>query len=137
MLYGIEYIRDECKKRKIALYILERDCGFANGYLNPKRLNKIPYDRALKIAGYLNADINRIFGDKPAGLAPRDERDIAYDFDKIINKISNKKEGPVYYNGVEIDDASINFLKNAIEYALRTAKEELKVKYNPYQNESG
>lgn len=132
MLYGIEYIRDECKKKKIALYILEKDCGFANGYLNPKRLNKIPYDRALKIAGYLNVDINRIFGVKPTGLTARNERDIAYDLDKTMNKIRNKEDGPLYYNGVEIDDASINFLENAIEYALRTAKEELKVKCNPY-----
>ena len=68
-------------------------------------------------------------------LSARDERDIAKDLDRIMNEIKKGDDGPLYYNGVEIDDASINLLQNAIEYALRETKKENKVKYNPHKNQ--
>lgn len=57
MFNGVEYVREVCKKRKIPVSILEKDCGFANGYLNPKKLVKLPYERAVIIAKYLNLDV--------------------------------------------------------------------------------
>lgn len=67
-------------------------------------------------------------------LSPRDKRDIAKDLDRIMTEIKNGDDGPLYYNGTEIDDASINLLENAIEFALTQAKKENKVKYNPNKN---
>lgn len=58
MFNGVEYVRKVCKDRKIPISTLEKECGFANGYLNPKKQSKIPYDRAIKIAEYLNLDVN-------------------------------------------------------------------------------
>lgn len=90
-----------------------------------------------KISIALNCKKTDIIGidenEKPA-LTARDERDIAKDLDRIMNEIKNGDDGPLYYNGVEIDDASINLLQNAIEYALRETKKENKVKYNPNKN---
>lgn len=64
---GVEYIREVCKKNKIAISSLEKACGFANGYLNPKKASKIPYERALQIAEFMNSqgvsiDMNSILG---------------------------------------------------------------------------
>lgn len=59
---GIDYVRLLCKERNISVSRLEKDLGFANGYLNPKKLKKIPYDRAVMIADYLKGDINKILG---------------------------------------------------------------------------
>lgn len=67
-------------------------------------------------------------------LTLKDERDIAKDLDRIMGEIRRGDDGPLYYNGMEIDDASVNLLQNAIEYALRETKKENKVKYNPYKN---
>lgn len=53
----VEYVREFCKKRHIPIAVLEKECGFANGYLNPKKLMKIPYDRAVIIANYLGIDV--------------------------------------------------------------------------------
>ena len=53
-----------------------------------------------------------------------------------MNEMKKGESGPLYYNGVEIDNASLSLLENAIEYALREAKKENKVKYNPYKNKS-
>lgn len=64
MITGVEYVREECKKRGITIAQLEKDLGFSNGYLNPKKLKQIPYDRAKQIAQYLVIDINRIYDDE-------------------------------------------------------------------------
>ena len=60
MFNGVEYVRKLCKDRKIAVSKLERDCGFSNGYLNPKKVSKIPYERAVLIAKYLNVNVDDI-----------------------------------------------------------------------------
>lgn len=91
------------------------------------------------IADFFNVDMNFLLGkyepeNKDLELTARDERDIAKDLDRIMNEIKNGDDGPLYYNGIEIDDASINLLQNAIEYALRETKKENKVKYNPNKN---
>ena len=61
MFSSVEYIRHICKQRKIAIRKLEKDCGFANGYLNPKQ-KTIPYERAVIIAEYLKISVDEIFG---------------------------------------------------------------------------
>lgn len=61
MFNSVEYIRQLCKQRKIPIRQLEMDCGFGNGYLNPKQ-KKIPYERAVAIANYLNIPVEDIFG---------------------------------------------------------------------------
>ena len=53
MFSSVQYVRDLCKERKIPIRQLEQECGFANGYLNPKKMSKLPYDRAVTIAEYL------------------------------------------------------------------------------------
>ena len=90
MSNGDEYVRDICKSRKIPVSTLEKACGFSNGYLNPKKLSKIPYDRALLIADYLDVDVQNILGvATPPQLSARDERDIAKDLDNIMSKIQS------------------------------------------------
>lgn len=142
---GVEYIRDICKDNKIPVSSLEKACGFANGYLNPKKASKIPYERALQIVEFMNTygisiDLNAILGvaaideSSSAFLTKKDERDIAKDLDRIMGEIKKGNDEPLYYNGIEIDDASIGLLQNAIEYALRETKKENKVKYNPNKN---
>ena len=53
MFNRVQFIRDLCKERNIAIAKLEKDCGFSNGYLNPKKMSNISYDRAVVIADYL------------------------------------------------------------------------------------
>ena len=63
-MIGVELVRSVCKEKKIPIARLERELGFSNGYLNMK-LKKIPYDRAVQIAKYLNIDVNLILGVEP------------------------------------------------------------------------
>ena len=59
---GVEYVRDLCKQKRIAISKLEKDLGFSNGYLNPKKMDNIPYDIALLIYKYLGGDLNIMTG---------------------------------------------------------------------------
>lgn len=55
----VEYIRQLCADRKIPVSTLEKECGFANGYLNPKKApQRIPYDRAVRICQYLTIPLS-------------------------------------------------------------------------------
>lgn len=58
MFNAVEYVREICKEKGIAISQLEQECGFSNGYLNPKKLKKIPYDRAVLIAERLGLSVN-------------------------------------------------------------------------------
>lgn len=70
MFNSIQYVRDICQQRKIPISQLEKDCGFSNGYLNPKKVTKIPYDRAKIIAEYLQITVDSILNGPDAETAP-------------------------------------------------------------------
>lgn len=52
----VERIKKICKERKIPLSKMERELGFANGYISQLRKGTLPADRLMKIAEYLNED---------------------------------------------------------------------------------
>ena len=86
MFNSVEYVRELCKQRKIAVSVLEKDCGFANGYLNPKKMAKLPYERAVVIANYLGVAVDLILTGEETKNAPAvsskgdvlDEVDVAF-----------------------------------------------------------
>lgn len=66
MFNSVEFVRQVCRERGIAISQLEKECGFSNGYLNPKKMSKLPYDRAQAIGKYLNLTPERILtGEDP------------------------------------------------------------------------
>ena len=64
MFNSVEFVRNLCKQRGIAISQLEKDCGFANGYLNPKKMTKLPYDRAVRVAKYLHVTSEEVLTGK-------------------------------------------------------------------------
>ena len=138
MLYGVEYVRDMCTRKNIAISTLEKDLGFSNGYLNPKKLKKIPYDRAITISDYLGADLDRVLGvvaDKD-GFNKRDERDIAKDIDSIMEKLKSGESGPASYDGEELDPEAAELFRDELEIALKRLKIINKKKYTPKKYKS-
>ena len=130
------------EKYGVTAYKVSKATGIAGSTFSDwKNGRSVPkQDKLQKIADYFGVTIDYLMSGKeepekkgPA-LTPRDERDIARDLDRIMGEIRRGDDGPLYYNGMEIDDASVNLLQNAIEYALRETKKENKVKYNPYKN---
>ena len=70
MFNSVQYVRDICKQRGIPVSQLEKDCGFSNGYLNPKKMTKLPYDRAQTIAEYLGITAEVILTGEETEKAP-------------------------------------------------------------------
>ena len=100
----------------------------------PDKLQKIADYFGVPLSYLMNGKMDEQIKEKDPELTARDGRDIAKDLDRIMGQIQKGNDGPLYYNGVEIDQASIGLLQNAIEYALRETKKENKVKYNPNKN---
>ncbi len=132
-----EQIRDMAKNKGYSINKLEQELGFARSSINKFNKNKPSIDKLQQIADFLGVTVDCLTTGEDAAnpvLTARDERDIAKSLDHIMNEIRKGDDAPLYYNGIEIDEASLSLLQNAIEYALKETKKENKVKYNPNKN---
>ena len=50
----VDFLKQVLKERRIPLSRIERDLGFANGYIGQLKKGTFPYDRLVMIAEYLN-----------------------------------------------------------------------------------
>lgn len=131
-----ERIEELRKSTGISQGKLEKELGFSNGSISKWKNSTPKSDRLQKLADYFGVSVEYLMtgNNSEPELTPKDERDIAKDLDRIMGEIRKGNDGPLYYNGEEIGNDSINLLQNAIEYALRETKKENKEKYNPNKN---
>lgn len=54
---SVDKVKRVCKERKIPISKIERDLGFANGYIGQLRKGVLPDDRLVAIAAYLNLPV--------------------------------------------------------------------------------
>lgn len=132
-------IKELCQKQNISLNQLENELGFGKGYISKLDKSTPNATKIQQIAKRLNVSVDYLMtginlSKADEEFSARDRRDIAKDLDRIMDEIKSGQDGPLYYNGDAIDDASMALLENAIEYALKQAKKENKVKYNPHKN---
>lgn len=133
-----------CNEKGVTPYRVCKETGITTATISNWKAGRYTpkQDKMQKIAEFLGVTIEYLMTGKKkeensdAELSARDERDIKKDLDRIMEKIRSRDDGPLNYNGVEIDDASVSMLENAIEFALRETKKENKIKYNPYKNKS-
>ena len=59
---AVEKIKIICKERKIAISLLEKNCGFANGYIGQLKKGTMPADRLKKVCDFLSLDIEEMLG---------------------------------------------------------------------------
>lgn len=136
MFNGIEYIREVCNSRKIPITQLERECGFSNGYLNPKKLQKLPYDRAKKISEYLGVSLEYILNGPETEKAPapvltaKDERDIAKKLQSTLDDLENGADG-LMFDGEPLDDETRALLRDSLQNQLQMTKLLAKQKFTP------
>lgn len=66
---SVDLVKSICKERKIPISRLERDLGYANGYIGQLRKGVFPTDRLVEIANYLQVSTAYLMGEnenKPA-----------------------------------------------------------------------
>jgi transcriptional regulator with XRE-family HTH domain len=59
----VEKIKAICKERKIPISRLEKECGFANGYIGQLKKGSIPSDRLIKVSDFLGLSPSVLVGD--------------------------------------------------------------------------
>ena len=139
MFNSVQYVRDICKERKVAISQLEKACGFANGYLNPKKMSKITYDRAILIADYLGVSVEDILNGPEIKKAPtltkKDERDLAKTLESIMADLEHA--GDLMFDGDPMSDEARESMRNAIELGLKAVKLLNKETYTPKKYKKG
>lgn len=108
---SVERVKTICKERKIPLSRLERECGFANGYISQLKKGTMPEDRLRKIADYL--DVSAEF------LATGEEQGHYYTDDEareMIEFLKNNKDYKVLFDAIRtIRPSDIDSVKEFIE----------------------
>ena len=130
---SVELVKQICKDRKIPISRLEKDCGFANGYIKKLKEGKFPSDRLLTIANYLNLSTEYLLtgNNEDSSLTAKDNRDIAKDLDSIMEKLTAGEDGPASYNGEELSPEAAELFRDELEIALKRLKIINKEKYTP------
>lgn len=99
---SVERVKQLCADRKIPISRLEKELGFANGYIGQLRKGVFPDDRLLAIANYLNVQISDLIGINEKENPP------------VVSDEGNKKELLIEYinhmNQDQLDQAGA-FLK--------------------------
>lgn len=101
-------------------------------YIQNKR---VPYGETLtRLAKALNTTSDYLLTGKeesePA-INDRDKKDIEKDLKKIMDDFRDGESGPVYFDGVELDEDDMDKLEIAMRTALEIAKVKNKEKYTP------
>jgi len=80
---SVERVKALCKERKIPISRLEKDLGFANGYIGQLRKGTFPAERLSDIAAYLSVSTEYLMTGEESKKAPTEagERDILDDVD--------------------------------------------------------
>lgn len=75
---GVDRVKAICKERKIPISKLERDLGYANGYIGQLRKGVFPSNRLMEIAKYLSVSHTYILTGEETEKTPTEsgERDI-------------------------------------------------------------
>ena len=78
---SVEKVKAELKKQKIPVSKMERELGFANGYIGQLKKGSIPLGRLQQIAGYLGKSLSDLLPDDAAvsagSLAAEEQRQAA------------------------------------------------------------
>lgn len=108
---SVERVKTICKERKIPISRLERECGFANGYISQLKKGTMPEDRLRKVADYL--------GVTAEFLATGEETERYYTDDEareMIEFLKNNKDYKVLFDSLRtIRPSDIDSVKEFIE----------------------
>ncbi len=135
-------IQSICKSKGLTSKEVELQLGFGKGYISKIDKTNPTTANIKKIADYFGVTVDYLMTGKemPKEKAPeltaRDEKDITKTLNKVMEQFENNENGPLYYDGEEIDETSRILIRNAFEYIIRETKKENKVKYNPNKNKT-
>lgn len=129
---SVERVRELCKERKIPVSRLERELGYANGYINQLRKGVFPADRLLEIANYFSVSVDFLMTgetEKAPVLTEKDRRDVAKDVYQIMESLESS--GELMFDGVPMSEESKAAMAAAMRIGLEEARRRNKALYTP------
>ena len=130
---SVERVRKLCKERKIPVYRLEKDLGYANGYINQLRKGVFPADRLLEIANYFSVSVDFLMTgsetEKAPALTEKDRRDVAKDVYQTMESLESS--GELMFDGVPMTEESKAAMAAAMRIGLEEARRRNKALYTP------
>lgn len=133
----VERVKALCKERKIPISKLEKDLGFANGYIGQLRKGVLPADRLLQVAEYLGVSTEFLMtgNEKTPTLTEKDERDIAKDLERIMSQLDSS--GDLMFDGDPMSDEARESMLTAMQLGLQAAKLKNKARFTPKKYRKG
>lgn len=93
MFNAVSFVRELCKERGLPIATVEKACGFGNGYLNPKKISTLSYERAVVLANYLNLTAEYLLTgeeeqkEKPASIVESELDETLKELFEIANEV--------------------------------------------------
>lgn len=136
---GVDRVKAICKERKIPISKLERDLGYANGYISQLRKGVFPSDRLMEIAEYLSVSHTYILtgeeNKKTPTLSKKDERDIARTMELLMNQLTDDET--LMFDGDPMSDEARATIFSAMQLGLEAAKIKNKERFTPKKFKKG
>ena len=90
----VDRIKAELKAQKIPVSKLERDLGFANGYISQLKKGQVPAGRLQAIAIYLNKPIGYFLQDAVVEGKPGNEKSPASEEAELLEELQILRDNP-------------------------------------------
>lgn len=133
---SVERVKMICRERKIAISRLEKDLGYANGYIGQLRKGVLPDDRLREIAEYLSVSPAFLMnGTQADSLTEADDRDIARDLETFILRLDSGEA--LMFDGDPMSDEARQSILAAMKLGLEAAKVRNKEKFTPNRYRKG
>lgn len=126
-----------CMAHNVTPYRVCKDTGITTASISNWKAGRYSpkVEKLQKIADYFGVTVEYLMTgkedpkEKDPELTAKDERDIAKDLDRIMEKLTAGESGPACYNGEDLDPEAAALFKDELEIALRRLKMINKEKY--------
>ena len=130
---SVERVKQICKERKIPISKLEKELGFANGYIGQLRKGVFPDNRLQAIADYLSVSTTYLMSGEEKEWQPtiteKEEKDLDKKVENLLNAVDS--DTGLRLDGEIMDDETREIFAMNLKNALRTTKLAAKAKYTP------
>lgn len=89
---SVEKVKALCKERKIPISRLEKELGYANGYIGQLRKGTFPNDRLVEIANYLNVPTAYLTGEEQNKPTLTEEDELTELQTKVLQRVKKASD---------------------------------------------
>ena len=105
---SVQRVKRLCKEKKVPIYKLEKDLGYANGYIGQLKKGVFPDDRLKEIANYLGVSTSYLIH----GIENEDSSiDVGLEMQKVINCLTDDNSS-YWYGEVLSEEGKLTHLNS-------------------------